>query len=45
MKVLLFISFLFTVSAFAQGEMTQNTPEKLPLKAERFVGKDNFGHL
>lgn len=38
--------FLFSVLvSFAQGEMNLSTVEKIPLKAERFVGTDNFGSI
>lgn len=46
MKYIIIQICLFTfVSSFAQGEMSLSTVEKIPLKAERFVGADNFGSI
>ncbi len=44
MKVLLFICLCSTLT-FAQGEMALNNILQIPLKAERFVGIDNFGDV
>jgi len=39
------LTFFVFLASFAQREMALNSKELFPLKAERFVGKDNFGHL
>ncbi len=39
---LIFFTFL---STFAQSEIISNTQEKIPLKAERFIGIDTYGDL
>lgn len=44
MKVLLFIC-LYSTLTFAQGETVFNNIAEIPLKAERFVGIDNFGDV
>lgn len=46
MKYVIVHIFLFTfISSFAQSEMNLSTINQTPLKAERFVGTDNFGDL
>lgn len=43
-----FFTYLFIfnlVTTFAQGEIKLSTVEKIPLKAERLVGVDNFGNI
>jgi hypothetical protein len=46
MKYLIIQICLFTfVSSFAQSGISLDFVEKIPLKAERFVGVDNFGYI
>jgi hypothetical protein len=46
MKLLFTYLIFFTfLASFAQGEMNLSTISQTPLKAEQFVGTDNFGHL
>ncbi|MEX0997506.1 MAG: hypothetical protein WDZ45_10690 [Flavobacteriaceae bacterium] len=45
MRCIVLLTILCTFSVFAQSEILPNTLEKIPLKAERFVGIDNYGDL
>jgi len=40
-----YLIFFVFLGSFAQGEILLNSPEKIPLQAERFVGIDNYGDL
>lgn len=42
---LTYLLFLVFTTSFAQSEILPNTLEKIPLKAERFIGIDNYGDL
>lgn len=45
MRHIVFLLILCNLNAFAQSEILSNALEKIPLKADRFIGIDNYGDL
>jgi hypothetical protein len=44
-NIIIQICLFAFISSFAQSEMNLSIVDQIPLKAERFVGVDNFGHF